>query len=310
MPEEEAFSGNRWNRRVNVFLSALGWQQIGDSNVDIACSQCRKNHGLDSVFVYELKGQAPQLVFVEAKERKWKNAYKTEIEKWCAELSEKIEHVPYSPDFVRKFPIPPGASYNTGLIPLWISDVSNFDSDQFSQRLRAVKLPEYRRNPKRIFVLSNQQILFLTAIKEELHRLEDASGDFHDVSFYLPAYGRFSSTVTHTLPLEYIYSKLIFATAKKRYEEKRGDSWHPIDIAFYTGAVDYESLDFLRLALRRFDVGAKKHDLYLYFAHSIDAERSPVAQFQRELKGDISGDLEIKRLTLSATLPGWLSYEN
>lgn len=308
MPEEEPYSGNRWNRRVNAFLSALGWQQIGDSNVDIVCSQCDRKHGLDSVFVYELAGQAPQLVFVEAKERRWKNAYSAEIEKWCKNLLEKMEHVPYAPDFVRKFPVPSGVSYDTGLITLWINDEIRFDPDQLAQRLKAIKLPEYRRNPKRIFVLSNQQILFLCAIIAELRRLRNAPDDFREVSFYLPAYGRFNSVVTGTLPLEYIYSKLIFATAKKLYKEKSGPTWHPIDIVFYTGTVDYESLDFLSLALRRFQVGANKRDLYLYFARPTDAERSAIAQFQRDLK--VSGDLKIERLTPSATLPGWLSYED
>lgn len=308
MPEEEPFAGHRWNQRVNDFLSALGWRQIGDSNVDIVCSQCNRKHGLDSVFVYELAGQAPQLVFVDAKERRWKNAYPAEIEGWCKDLLEKMEHVPYSPDFVRKFPVPAHVSYDTGLIALWIGDEANFKSDQMVQRLKAIKVPEYRKSPKRIFVLSNQQIRVLCAIIQELRGLKNATDDFREVSFYLPAYGRFDPAVTDTLPLEYIYSKLIFATAEKRYEGKSGTTWYPIDIVFYTGAVDHDSLTFLRKALQKFQVGAKEHDLYLYFACPTDTERSAVKQFQRELK--VSENLKIESLTLSATLPGWLSHED
>jgi hypothetical protein len=310
MPEEEPVSGHRWNQRVNAFLAALGWCQVGDSNVDIVCSQCNRKHGLDSVFLYELPGQTPQMVFIEAKEREWRSAYKAEIERWCVDLLDKIGHIPYSPDFVRKFPaVPSAVSYNTGLLALWISDEVNFDPDRLAQRLKAVKLPEYRKNPRRIFVLSNKKILYLCAIVEELRRLRAATDDFREVSFYLPFYGRFSSTATQILPLEYIYSKVIFATAEKRYEGKIGTGWHTIEVVFYTGAVDYDSLTFLELALRRFQTGANKRDLHLYLTEATDADRSAIAQFQRGLESYVSGDLNIERLTLPATLPGWLSYE-
>lgn len=310
MPEEEPFSANRWNQRVNVFLSALGWRQIGDSNVDVACGVCNQKHGLDSVFVYELPSQVPQLVLVDAKEYGWKNAHAAEIEKWCRTLSDKLEHVPYSSDFARKFAVPPGTSYDTGLIVLWVKDETDFSSDQLALRLKAINLPQYRKNPKRIFVLANQQVLFLCTIVEELRRLRGMADSFRNVRFYLPSYGRFNSASVDTLPLEYMYSKVIFATAELRSDVGSITSWHPIDIVFYTGAVDYDSLAFLGLALRRFEIGVKQRDLHLYFTRPTDNERSSVAQFQRDLKPKLSRDLKIEQLTPGITLPGWLSHED
>jgi hypothetical protein len=308
MPEDEAVSGDRWNQRANIFLSALGWEQVGDSNVDIVCSECNRKHGLDSVFLYEV-GQESQLVFVEAKTRKWENAYKAEIERWCRNLAEKMQHVPYAPDFRAKFPaIPSRTAYDTGLIILWINDEDNFDPDQMTQRLRAVRLPEYRKNPKRIFVLSNQKILFICAVIDKLRRLR-ASDRFCEVAFHLPPYGNFDSTTTTTLPLEYIYSKVIFATARRRYQEKSGEHWHELNIVFYSGAVDYESLDLLRLVLRRFQMGDLNRDLHLNFVELTDSTRSAMAQFRRDFENQIAGDVIIDKLTLPATLPGWLTDE-
>jgi len=310
MPEEEPFSGNRWNRRVNVFLSALGWRQIGDSNVDIACGQCGRKHGLDSVFVYEVPGQPPQMVLVEAKLRKWRDAGPAKIQQWCESLLQKIDHVPYAPDFLRKFPLPKGVSCDTGLIILWINDEDQFDPHQWVQRLRTVKVPEYRKNPKRVFVLANHQILSLCAIATQLRGLGNSDDSLRELSFYLPSYGRFNSTVTDILPLEYIYSKLIFARAEKTYHIKHSTTQHTVDIVFYTGAVDSDSLDLLFKAVRRLQLGANERDLYLYFAQPTDAERSALAQFRRELRNGISGELKMESLTLPATLPGWLSHED
>jgi hypothetical protein len=309
MPEEEPIQGDKWNQSINLFLSALGWQQIGDSNVDIVCSECNQVHGLDSVFIYELgMPQVPQLVFVEAKTRKWKNAYPAEIEDWCETLVKKIQHVPYTPDFKAKFPtIPSNTSFDTGLIAIWVNDEENFDPQQMTQRLKSVKLTEYRKNPKRIFVLSNQRILFLCAVIEKIRSMRGAQ-IFKDVAFNLPFYGKFRSMTTNTLPLEYIYSKVVFATAQKQYQEKSGAiNWHRIDIVFYFGAVDYNSLDFLRLIVFRFQLGTQNKDLYFYFARMKDSARSAIAQFERDLEKEISGDLIIEKLTLPATLPGWVS---
>lgn len=126
MPEDQNYNGDQWNIAVNNFLSrVLKWEQLGISNIDVRYGPNPSDKmGLDSVFAYRTNPKSfQQVIFVEAKNRDtFKALSKTKIQEWVDRLLKKVEVLPTTDDFRKKFDYASDAQFSIGLLAIWVRD--------------------------------------------------------------------------------------------------------------------------------------------------------------------------------------------
>ena len=299
MGEKQPVIGAAWNLEANRFLTALGWHQLGTSQVDVECDLCGGTHGVDSVFYYQDPlSRVNQGVVVDAKTYAWKNCPTSVIQGWVDDLIESVEHLPQAVDFQEKFSPPQSTRFVSGLVVLWVNDTENYNVDKLALRLRGISLPR-KRSPIHVFFISNRDILRLCAIVDEMQKLRDQQQN-RDVTFFYPH--RTDNDIIHcdVLPIEYIFSKYIFATLKTTREAEGGVNI-PVEEnrVFYIGDLDRESLEFMKGTL--LDLQFLKEPVYIHCSSQLRDARNSIDEFQRE-----NPRVEFEQLVSHQNLPGWM----
>lgn len=301
MPEDQNFNGAWWNERLNAFLTnILGWTQLGTSNVDVACDREQGPLGLDSVFAYRPNDRSRHsVILVEAKFRgDMRGVSRADLQSWVNRLLEKMEKTASCPDFLKKFAPPPDADLSVGLLAIWINSLNSFEHRTIISRLKQVELPEKHR-AQIIFVLDNYIITRFIAVHQEIGRLH-ALKECQDTILYSPALSSDLRTDGKVVPIEYLFSDIIFyKTTRLQYVKGRNESV-PYDagICFYFGGVrDQAELKFIELAVR--DLGLQCNEFLVYITSPVEALRSEIEAVQRESQFDI----EFRKLDIAPTLP-------
>lgn len=308
MPEDQNYNGDQWNIGINNFLTKiLKWKQIGTSNIDVICGPNNEPMGLDSVFGYRTHERShQQVVIIEAKNRdNFKALSRAEIQRWIDRLLKKVELTPPSQDFQRKFPTDADAQYGMGLLAVWVRDTDSFDTAVLADRLKQIEVPD-KRNPIYLYVLDNERITRVISVYDEINRLLGTE-EYKDCLFFYPANGSDILCDGTVLPIEVLFSDILFYRVTKReYKRSTGtyDEYESV-LCFYFGDItSIGDFRFIDLAIR--DSGLQNaKEFEVYITASTDNLRSEIDAHTRDSRFKPT----FKRLSLRSDLPSWLGDE-
>lgn len=135
-------------------------------------------------------------------------------------------------------------------------------------------------------------------------KLLESSGEYRNFKFYYPSNSSGLICDGNSIPVEVIFSDIVFFKAEKRQIIKRDDSFDYYDVAFcfYFGSInDVKDLRFIDLAIRDSGLQDAK-EVEVYLTVPIEALRSQI-----EAHSKASGfKLRFHRLIVPNELPDWL----
>lgn len=166
MPEDQGVNGTIWNKEATKLLSYLGWNTIGDYDMDVE-GQDEKKYGLDTIVRYPTPLKTnEQSVILEAKRYETKNFNKSQLQDWIDRLDKKLIELKNSENFIEKFPELQDCSVlDTGIIAIWFHDIQNYTNfhPKFIEILKEIKVSNRPRKVgiNKIFVIDNSIMLKL-----------------------------------------------------------------------------------------------------------------------------------------------------
>lgn len=254
MAEDQGVNGDKWNDYVVHLLSQFGWEQVGDTNMDLK-GEDGESGGVDAIMVYEQPGKSlKRSVIVESK-RYQKTSYNaSKLYGWLGVLNKKLDFFRNSEDILEQYPfLQDCEEIKHGIILNWIIDAD----DDFLELYRnhfldyPNKTSATLRGGKRISVLNNERINKLRSILNVM--------DNRPCRFFYPSQltGTNSGAYKRVLTLEYMFSDIILAADSTNISNK---------MVFYFGEISYEALHILSecLNLYQFLIEDTKMTIYCY----------------------------------------------
>jgi hypothetical protein len=201
-------------------------------------------------------------VIIENKHYSWKSVNKSAIQEWVDNLIQTLECVPYSEEFRQKLNFN-NALVNTGLLMVWCHD--DFDEFMFSNYLNNISLPK-KHKLLRVFALGNSEILKLYSISKKIKELNNDLNNKGRFDIFYPSY-RDSDSLrgSNLVSLEYFKSKYIFGKLTRiKPFGSCGQIPENITVVFYFDKLTFECLEYMYLALRRFQLTDSEILIYHY----------------------------------------------
>jgi hypothetical protein len=317
MAEDQGVDGDRWNAELRRLLIRLGWEPIGDRDVDLKGSD-GKAKGIDGLFSYQdayAITKFRQGVFVEAKAYATTSLKKAELNKWVNRLSKKVLSLKNSRTLFQKFPPTKNLILDTGLIVIWFNNPGEFEnfSPTFDTYLKAVKVSKGITSSKtvRVLVITNDKILQLASMVIEFEKWKkenDQAGE-PSIAFHYSSSGLLGNPVAdlNVLNLEYMLSDFIFAKGKSR----KGDNVRHADIVFYFGKLDEYSFERLAEALSLYGMVGKDRDLIIFKYRREDTEfRKSKDNVIKLLKAKGPQSVDIRDMEILADIPTWMKRDD
>jgi len=248
MAEDQGVNGTIWNREAAKLLSYFGWDTIGDYDMDVE-GQDEKKYGLDTIIKYlsSLKVNE-QSVVLEAKRYETKNFNGTLLQGWIERLDKKLIELRNSENFMDKFPeLQECSVLDAGIIAIWFHDIQNYATfhSKFIEILQNTKVSNRPRKVglNKIFVIDNSIIIKLCSLYNAINSYKNETQ--HEVVFYYPSILIEDAPIVrqNTLTIEYIFSKVILAEAKKEDTKE--------NLVFYFGELKTTAFKLLRSLLAR-----------------------------------------------------------
>ena len=259
MAEDQSVDGDRWNDQANKLLLKLGWESIGDSNMDLP-NEDNVKHGVDRIFKYnELRASSKQeVVLVEAKRYKTTSFTNALLETWIRTLDSKLVKLKMSTDLYEKFPALNGIPLRTGLILIWFHNINDYISykESFKNSFATIKLQRRNVSPNKIYVLENDSIVKLASLCLAIDAINKASL-VRNLQFYYYSQGGHPAKRSPILNPNFMMSKFILADYinKKNIENK---------VVFYFGKLTKQAFMRLQLALSQYAYLDKDKPLHIY----------------------------------------------
>lgn len=252
MAENQSVNGAIWNDQMAKLLTRFGWEQVGDSEIDVP-TEDGKDRGIDRVFKYldnRRNARRARTVFVEAKRYDVANISQALLDDWLETLNTKLTKTRNSLDFLDKYPSLKETDIRSGLITIWFHS-SDADYEKFRPKflkmLEAAKLPnpKWKQTPNNIYVIEKYDILRLASLLTSVENYEREKAT--EVKFHYPHSENFGNAVSRNrvLSLDFMFSKVIFAEAVVRGVTEL--------LVFYFGALSVDAFTRLRSLLN--DVG-------------------------------------------------------
>jgi len=281
MPEEQSVQGTRWTIHAVELLKGLGWSPRGDINVDIPCTihpNRRNPHGIDAFLTYSDPYRKKEIgIIIETKNYAWRSVTRAFIQETVDNLIETIECAPLSDEFQRRLNFS-NAAVNTGLILIWSHD--DFERDTFQRYLKELEIPK-KRKLSTIYVLNNYDILKLYSLYHTIKQICSSLREPDKFDIYYPSYSNSDSVNgKNFVNLEYFTSKFIFGKMIEsiNYKNKSRDI-NTITTVFYFDQLNLESLNYLYLSLKKFQLADDKIRIYHY--NDPSHYRGPIREFVR-----------------------------
>lgn len=220
MAEDQGVNGAIWNDQMAKLLTRFGWEQVGDSEIDVP-TEDDKDRGIDRVFKYldsRRNAKSERTVYCEAKRYKITNISQSRLDDWIATLNTKLTKTRNSPEFIETYPSLDGTDISSGIITIWFHG-SSADYEKFRARflemLEAAKLPNAMRSqsPNNIYVIDNYDVLRLASLSVAIEEFERDKAT--EVKFHYPHSDNFDNPVSRNrvLSLDYMFSKVVLAEA-------------------------------------------------------------------------------------------------
>ncbi len=259
--EDSNYKGEVWNDRAIKLLNLFGWNQIGDSGIDLADSEEAK-YGIDTLYSFKtpLK-DIPESLILEAKAYNTKSFSKSKLQEWVDRLNLKIVKLRNSEDLINRFPIFNEISkLNIGLICIWFDNIEEYKAfrPEFQKALRDIKVSSKQVKSgvyNKIYVIDNDLILRLCSLHDTI--ANSLKGQF---KFYYPQTFINIRAIQRspTLILEYFFSKFILGKLKENTQSSE------TNIVFYWGELNFNSFLLLKEALMAFSFIDQECKLIIY----------------------------------------------
>lgn len=276
MAEDQGVNGDEWNKSAVKLLSLLGWEHIGDFDMDVKGAD-EKYYGVDSIMKYESPSLATkQSVIIESKRYSVNSFNEATFNNWLKRLNTKLDAFQNSSELLEQFPtLSDCCTFNLGVIIIWFHDLSTeeYIKGKFCQILQSPKMSSMPRKHgyKRIIVLDNTKILKLCSIYDIVK-----SGE---IRFLYPSQliGNKPVRRSSILTIDYILSNIILAEKKVN----NGSS----NIVFYFGQFTVAAFKLLYAALLQYQFLDADKDLTIYHYDNSDQNRKIKPEIQNIFKG-------------------------
>lgn len=285
MAEKQGKLGDNWNDYANRLVKLLGWEHVGDKNIDLKGSD-GEEYGVDSILKYKVAGKDTlQTVLLESKRYAQTSIQTATLPKWIKRLKEKLDGLKNSEELLKEFPELNDCSHtNLGIIMLWVHDADEtYLNGTYQRHLEntiistGAKAGYYTR----IMVLDNRRIVQLCAML-------DALKTFDDYDFVYPSGIINNVAIEHSkvLSVEYMMSNIIIARGEKEGKES--------SLVFYFGEITEANMTLLTSFLSKYQRIDNKKPLLVYFYDKSDRVLDVVNSFKS--KDDYKKILDFKKL--------------
>lgn len=273
MAERQGKLGDMWNDSAVKFLSLLGWNHIGDKDIDVKGDD-GSTYGIDALMNYKSPGMATkQSVIVESKHYSKNSLNYSVMSGWLSRLTKKLDHCRNSEELQNEFPeLTECCSVNLGVILVWIHDAENeeYFKVKFAKLLnKLVSVTRPKPNAfKRIVVLTNPQILRLCALYETLKDCE--------YTFVYPSQliGNYALERSKILTIDYMLSNVILTEIKKAgITEKH---------VFYFGIMTVDAIKILRESLLKYQFAENDKKLVVHYTQNNAGTADLAPEFQKQ----------------------------
>lgn len=286
MAEKQGKLGDNWNNCAGRLLKKIGWQHIGDSNMDLPGSD-DKEYGVDSIYKYTVAGKSTmQTVILESKRYQQSSVNASNLQKWVERLKEKLSQLRNSKELMNQFPeLEDCSPTNLGIIMCWVHDgEKKYLNETFQRYLESIIINTGAKSGaySRIMVLDNRRIVNLCSMIDELNK-------FDDYDFVYPS-GIIDNDVLikqKVLSIEYMMSDIIIAEGRK--DDKI------FSVVFYFGQITESSVSSLLELLQVYQRIENKKLLVIYYYDRIDNAIDVINSFKE--KDCYKGILEFKTPT-------------
>lgn len=255
MGELPAKLGNKWNDTVVALLEAMGWNHIGDKDMDLSGTD-DEDHGIDALLIYENPGKTVcQTVLVESKHYGKGSLSPSKVKGWIEVLHKKQNVLRASGDLQKEFPVLSECSEtNLGVIMCWVHDGDEkYLAETFQNYLENAIIPTAPRTGiySRIMVLDNRRIVRLVSMLQELRKAKS-------FCFVYPAgiNDNIQTERNSVLSIEYMMSNIIIAEC----QGTRGKNTS----VFYYGEMEVSALETLFAFLRKYQRLDKDRSVKIY----------------------------------------------
>lgn len=284
MAEKQGKLGDNWNDCADRLLKKLGWQHIGDSNMDLTGSD-DKEYGVDSIYKYSVAGKSTmQTVILESKRYQQSSISATNLQKWVERLKEKLSQLRNSKELMNQFPeLEDCSPTNLGIIMCWVHDgEKKYLNETFQRYLESTIINTGAKSGaySRIMVLDNRRIVKLCSMIDELINKYD------DYDFVYPS-GIIDNDVLimhKVLSVEYMMSDIIIAEGRK--------DGKIFSVVFYFGQITESSVSSLLEFLQVYQRVEEKKPLVIYYYDEIDNAIDVINSFKE--KDSYKGILDFK----------------
>lgn len=285
MAERQGKLGDNWNDYSNRLAKLLGWQHVGDKNMDLKGAD-GEEYGVDSILKYKVAGkEIMQTVLLESKRYAMSSIKATTLFNWIKRLKEKLDGLRNSEELLKEFPELDNCSCtNLGIIMLWVHDADeNYLNNQYQNYLENTSFSTGAKSGSylRVMVLDNRRIVQLCAMYDELK-------SFDDFNFVYPSgiIDNIAIEQNKVLSVEYMMSKVIIANGRKNDKE--------ISLTFYYGTVTDANMTILMTFLSKYQRIEKDKPLYVYYYDKSDSVIDVINSFEN--KDSYKGFLRFKKL--------------
>lgn len=285
MAEKQGKLGDNWNDYANRLVKLLGWQHVGDKNMDLKGND-GEEYGVDSILKYKVPGKETlQTVILESKRYAKASIQSNTLSKWIKRLKEKLDGLRNSEELLKEFPeLDDCSQTNLGIVMLW---VHNADEDYLNgtfQHLLENTIITTGAKPgsySRIMVLDNRRIIQLCAVY-------DALKTFTDYNFVYPAgiIDNVAIEQSKVLTVEYMMSNIIIADGEKDGKLS--------SVAFFFGEVTEANIALLMDFLSKYQRIDRNRPLLVYYYDKSDNVLDVINSFKN--KDEYKAILEFKKL--------------
>lgn len=286
MAEKQGKLGDSWNEYANRLVRLLGWERIGDKNMDLKGAD-GEEYGVDSILKYKVAGtDTQQTVLLESKRYAQKSIQSATLSKWIKRLKEKLDGLRNSEELLKEFPeLDYCSQTNLGVIMLWVHDADeNYLNGTFQHLLENTIISTGAKpgSFSRIMVLDNRRIVQLCAMREALKTYED-------FNFVYPAgiIDNVAIEQSKVLSVEYMMSNIIIADGVKNGITS--------SLVFYFGSVTEASIALLMKFLSQYQRIDKNKPLLIYYYDKSDTVLDVINSFKA--KDSYKDILDFKKLT-------------
>ena len=272
MAEKQGKLGNSWNECAGRLLNKLGWEYIGDSDMDLQGTDS-KEYGVDSLFKYSVAGKlSKQLALLESKRYAMDSIKASTLQQWLERFHKKLNMLRNSEELLKEFNELENCSpTNLGIIMVWVHDADDTYLNGTFQRYceNTIINTAGRGSYSRIMILDNRRIVKLCAMLDALNK-------YDDYNFIYPAGIVENDAIVENkvLSIEYMMSDIIIAECRKGRTRA--------SVVFYYGKMTEPSVNVLMEFLKIYQRVDSKKPLDIYYYDTTDNSIDVVNSFTKK----------------------------